>query len=39
MKAADLIVVDRNLFEVAVETISEAEVDLTMLDGEIVYRR
>ena len=38
-KRADLVVYDRNLFEIAVSEISEAKVDLTLFDGRIVYRR
>jgi hypothetical protein len=37
-KAADLIVLDRNLFEVPPEEISEAQVVLTVLAGREVYR-
>jgi predicted amidohydrolase YtcJ len=37
-KAADLVVIDRNLFEVPVEEISETKVVLTLIDGEEVYR-
>lgn len=36
-KAADLIVLDRNLFAVAPSAINEARVLLTLLDGEPVY--
>jgi predicted amidohydrolase YtcJ len=36
-KRADLIVVDRNLFEVPAEEINQARVELTLFDGEIVY--
>ncbi len=38
-KKADLVVLDRNLFETDRYGIHETLVDLTMLDGEIVYRR
>jgi hypothetical protein len=37
-KAADLIVLDRNLFEVDVMALHEVRVLLTLLDGEPVYR-
>lgn len=38
-KKADLVVLDRNLFETDRYEIHETLVDLTMLDGDIVYRR
>lgn len=34
---ADLIVLDRNLFQIPVEDISEAKVLLTLFDGKVVY--
>jgi predicted amidohydrolase YtcJ len=37
-KAADLVVLDRNLFEVDVMRLHEVRVLLTLLDGEPVYR-
>ncbi|MDZ7361098.1 MAG: amidohydrolase [candidate division KSB1 bacterium] len=37
-KAADLIVLDRNIFEIPVNTIHRAKVLLTLLDGKQVYR-
>jgi hypothetical protein len=37
-KAADLIVIDRNLFEIPVGEISETTVLLTLVDGEEVFR-
>jgi hypothetical protein len=37
-KLADLIVIDRNLFETPTESISEARVLLTLLEGEVVHR-
>jgi predicted amidohydrolase YtcJ len=37
-KAADLIVVDKNLFEIPPSQIHEAKVLLTLLDGKEVYR-
>ncbi len=36
-KLADLIVIDKNLFEIPPSEISEAKVMLTMFGGEIVY--
>ena len=38
-KKADLIVLERNLFEVPTYEIHRVGVELTMLDGEIVHRR
>ncbi|MBW2448193.1 MAG: amidohydrolase [Deltaproteobacteria bacterium] len=37
-KLADLIVIDRNLFETEAESISEVRVLLTLLEGEVVHR-
>ncbi len=37
-KAADLVLLDRNLFETPQHRISETEVLMTLLDGEVVYR-
>lgn len=36
-KYADLVVLDKNLFEIPVAEISEAKVQATMLEGELVY--
>jgi len=36
-KFADMIVVDRNLFDIPVSEISEAKVTVTLLEGEEVY--
>jgi len=36
-KKADLVVLDRNIFEIAPHTIHEARVMLTMMDGDVVY--
>lgn len=36
-KLADLIVLDRNLFQVPVEEIKQTKVILTMVDGKVVY--
>ena len=38
-KLADLVVLDRNLFEIDPQDILEVEVDLTMVDGRIVFER
>ena len=38
-KRADIVVYDRNLFEISPYEISEAQVDLTVFDGRIVYRQ
>ncbi|MBW2270238.1 MAG: amidohydrolase [Deltaproteobacteria bacterium] len=38
-KAADLIVLGQNLFDVPAEAISETRVDLTVVHGRIVYQR
>ncbi len=37
-KAADLIVIDQNLFEIPVTSINKTKVLLTMLAGEVVYQ-
>jgi predicted amidohydrolase YtcJ len=36
-KKADLIVLDRNLFEVPATEINEAVVEMTMMGGKVVY--
>jgi len=36
-RLADLIVLDRNIFEVPLERVSKTEVLLTMVGGDIVY--
>ena len=36
-KRADLIVLDRNLFEIPVTEINQAQVLLTIMDGKTVY--
>ena len=38
-KRADVVVYDRNLFEIGPYEISEAQVELTVFDGRVVYRR
>lgn len=38
-KQADVVVLDRNLFSVPVDDISEARVEFTVFDGRIVYQR
>jgi len=35
---ADVVVLDRDLFEIPAEQISEARVVMTLLDGEVIYR-
>jgi predicted amidohydrolase YtcJ len=36
-KQADIVILDRNLFEIPVTEINEAQVIMTLLDGEAVY--
>ena len=38
-KRADLVVLDRNLLEVSPGDIGSTQVDLTILDGEVVFDR
>ncbi len=38
-KQADVVIFDRNLFDIDSAAISEASVDLTIFDGRVVYRR
>ena len=38
-KLADLVVLDRNLFEIPVDRIHEVRVDRTLLERKTVYRR
>jgi len=38
-KRADVVIYDRNLFDIDPHEISEARVDLTIFDGRVVYRR
>lgn len=38
-KLADLVVLDKNLFEVPAKEILNARVDLTLVDGKIVYQK
>ena len=38
-KCADLVVLDRDLFDIPVYEINEAQVTMTLFDGEVVYRR
>lgn len=38
-KFADIAVIDRNLFDVTPEEIRSANVDMTMMDGKIIYQR
>jgi predicted amidohydrolase YtcJ len=37
-KRADLVVLDHNLFEISPYEISDTRVEMTLLDGEIVFR-
>ncbi|MGI6763910.1 MAG: amidohydrolase family protein [Anaerovoracaceae bacterium] len=36
-KLADIVIVDRNLFAVSPEEIRNAKVEMTIMDGEIIY--
>ena len=38
-KLADFTVIDRNIFEVPIETMKDTLVDLTIVGGEVVFRR
>lgn len=38
-KFADIVVVDRNLFEVTPEEIRSANVDMTIMDGKVIFER
>ena len=38
-KLADLVILDRNLFQIPKNEIHKAVVDLTIFDGKIVYER
>lgn len=38
-KEADLIVLDQNIFDIAPTRIAQTKVDLTILSGEVIYRR
>lgn len=38
-KAADFIVLDRNLFEIPIEDVSDVRVLMTVVDGNVVFRR
>jgi predicted amidohydrolase YtcJ len=38
-KVADLIVIDRNIFEVPITTVHETQVVMTIIDGEIVHEQ
>lgn len=38
-KFADIVVIDRNLFEAAPEEIRSAKVDLTIMDGKVIFER
>jgi predicted amidohydrolase YtcJ len=38
-KVADLIVIDRNIFEVPITTVHQTQVLMTIIDGEIVHQQ
>jgi predicted amidohydrolase YtcJ len=38
-KLADIVIFDRNLFEIEPDELSEARVDTTIFEGRVVYRR
>ena len=38
-KFADIIVIDKNLFDVDPSEIMTSHVDMTMMDGKIIYER
>lgn len=38
-KLADFVILDRNLFDIAENTINQTNVDMTVFDGEIIYQR
>jgi len=38
-KLADLVVLDKNIFDCSPESIRDAQVDVTMLDGQIIFER
>ena len=38
-KSADLIVLNQNLFEVSIESVSESQVELTFFEGQVVFAR
>jgi len=38
-KRADLVILDRNLFEISTSEISDAQVVMTIFDGRIVYEQ
>lgn len=38
-KLADIVMIDRNLFEIEPHEIRQAQVDLTVMDGAVIYRR
>lgn len=38
-KLADIVVIDRNLFEVDPEELKTAKVDMTIMDGKVIYQR
>ncbi len=38
-KAADIVVLEKDLFKIPASEVGGVRVDLTMLDGEVLYRR
>ena len=38
-KLADLVIIDRNIFEKPTEELLSLEIDMTMVDGKVVYER
>jgi predicted amidohydrolase YtcJ len=38
-KLADLVVLDRNLFGIAENSINQTKIMMTVFDGEIIYQR
>lgn len=36
---ADFTILDRNVFEIEAEEIKEVQAEMTVIDGEIVYRK
>ena len=38
-KLADIVVIDRNLFEATPDEIFNAKVDLTVMDGNVIFER
>ena len=38
-KYADLVVLDQNLYDIAPEAIKDAKVEMTILNGKVIYQR